>query len=154
MSTYFIYKYILNAYTITDVQVWSHTSCTYSSLGQIRNIWWDTHVGVATSECRMELYIYMAYFCSFKIFESCSKLDHVVCNIEPAFIFKSLLHALLKMIYILLGQIYYLVKSWKLSMQAVKDIPKNRSRASTGFLEDGGRFERWRNYWIRRYGCR
>ena len=54
MSTYFMYGYIPNVYIITDVQVWSHTPCIYSSLGQICNIWWDTHVGVATSECRKE----------------------------------------------------------------------------------------------------
>ena len=60
MSTYFMYGYIPNVYTIIDVQVWSHTPCTYSSLFQMRNILWDTHVGVTTSECRMEFfYIYI-----------------------------------------------------------------------------------------------
>ena len=56
--------------------------------------------------------------------------------------------------YILLGQIYYLVKSWKLSMQEVRDIPENRSHALTWFLEDSARLERWRKHCIRRYGCR
>ena len=37
------------------------------------------------------LYLTKAYFCSFKIFEIYSKADHVVCNIEPAFISRSLL---------------------------------------------------------------
>jgi len=49
MSTYFMYGYIPNVYTITDVQVWSHTPCTYSSLDQIRNIW--LHSLVATPTC-------------------------------------------------------------------------------------------------------
>ena len=57
MSTYFMYGYIPNVYTIADVQIWSHTPCTCSSLGQICPISWDTHVGVATSLCRMDLYM-------------------------------------------------------------------------------------------------
>ena len=58
----------------------------------------------------MYIYIYKhltkAYFCSFKIFESCSKLDHVVCNIELALISRSLLHALHKMIYSVRSSIF------------------------------------------------
>ena len=57
MSTYSIYEHISDVYTIMDGLVWSHTPCTCSSLGQICPISWDTHVGVATSLCRMDLYM-------------------------------------------------------------------------------------------------
>jgi len=55
------------------------------------------------------LHLTKAYFCSFKIFESCSKPDHMICNIESAFISRSLLHAPAED-NIVLGQVY-LVKS-------------------------------------------
>jgi len=49
-----MYGHIPNVYTTIDVLVWSYTPRTYSLLGQIHHISWDTHVGVATSKCRKE----------------------------------------------------------------------------------------------------
>ena len=98
------------------------------------------------------LYLNKAYFWSYKFVESCSKMDHVVCNIKPTFISRALLHALYKMIYTVRSNIFGEIM--KDRMRAVRDIPENRSRVSIWFLEDGGRLERWRNHCIWCYGCR
>ena len=59
-----------------------------------------------TTHTHTVLYLTKAYFCSFKFFESCSKADHVVCNIKPKFISRALLHALHKMIYTIRSNIF------------------------------------------------
>ena len=62
MSTYSIYGHVPNVYTIIDVLVWSHTPRTYSSLCQICHKSWDSHVRVATSECRKEFSFIEIYY--------------------------------------------------------------------------------------------
>ena len=54
MSIYSMYGHIPNVYITIYILVWAYTPRTYTSLDQIHRISWDTHVGVATSECRKE----------------------------------------------------------------------------------------------------
>ena len=79
-----------------------------------------------------------------------SKANHVVYNIKPTFISRSLLHALYKMIYTVRSNIFGEIM--KDRMRAVRDIPENRLRVSIWFLEDGGQLERRRNHYIWHYG--
>ena len=66
MSIYSMYGHILNVYTIINVLVWSYTSHPYSLLGQIHHTSWDTHIGVATSECKKKFFLYIITACMYK----------------------------------------------------------------------------------------
>jgi hypothetical protein len=82
MSIYSMYGHIHNIYTIIYVPVWSHTSCTYSSFGQIRSTSWDTHVGVDTSECRKKgffIYIYIYIYIWVLSTLACSSIPPWIC---------------------------------------------------------------------------
>ena len=76
------------------------------------------------SEKNTPLFVIACYlkpcFCSFKVFETSSKADHVVCNIEPAFISSSLLHTLLKMIYNVRTNIFFLEYAGELHIIALR----------------------------------